>query len=457
MRGERVHRLTEILPDLDELEPVLDHVLAMARPDPRHTWSSAGEVETVGERLVDVESLEGAVDELAEQARERLAEIYGGVARVARALENHDRDTASRILVEIAESEEAAERPGRAEAYALAAVEVARELRDQRPLGLALRRAGRAARARGDLEAALPRYRKAWEICRVAGSRRDAAEAAIGAGNVLEEQGRWDEAETWYRRALERLDEHHGPAPERWHAALNLHIVLRSRGELDAARPWLEEAEKAAAVAEDPAAVPFLGSARGQLLMAEGDVLGADESFRRALGEADGARARVTIRLNLAESLLAQGRILEAGEEAREAEREALAASVVSRLPEVYRLLGRIAARNENPNAFVLFERALELVRERELPPFQAAVTLQAYAEAERGRGEEDTARALLHQAKEIFRELGIRHLRRRWVDLFGPTGDEAFGGGAEDGSTDENGSTDESGSTDEDAWTDAE
>lgn len=449
MTGETVHRLTEILPDLDELQPVLDHVLSTARPDPRHSSSTVGELDTVGQRLVDVESLEDAVDELAERFRERLAEIYGGVARVARALGNHDRDTAARILVEIAESEEAAERPRRAEAYAMAAVEVASELRDQRPLGLALRRAGRAARIRGDLESALPRYRRAWEICQAMGSPRDAAEAAIGVGNVLEEQGRWNEAETWYRRALERLDEHHGPAPERWHAALNLHIVLRSCGDLDAARPWLEEAERAADIAEDATAVPFLGTARGQFLMAEGDVLGADESFRRALGEADDARTRAAIRLNLAESLLAQGRILEAGEEARNAEREALTAGVVSRLPEVYRLLGRIAARNENPNAFVLFERALELVRERDLPPFEAAVTLQAYAEAERGRGEDRRARALLDRAKRIFRELGIRHVRRRWVDLFGPAADGAFGGGAEDGSTDENGSAEEGAGTD--------
>ncbi|MFP3948101.1 MAG: tetratricopeptide repeat protein, partial [Longimicrobiales bacterium] len=184
MKQERVDRLIDILPDFDELDPVFDHILATSRPDPGRTWSASGEVGTVGARLVDTESLEAATDEMAERAREHLAGLYRNVARVARALERGEREAAARILVEIAELEEDADRVDRAEAYALAAVEVARELRDRRPVALALRRAGRAARARGRLESALERYREAWEIGRVVGPVRDAAEAAIGAGNV---------------------------------------------------------------------------------------------------------------------------------------------------------------------------------------------------------------------------------------------------------------------------------
>jgi hypothetical protein len=94
-------------------------------------------------------------------------------------------------------------------------------------------------------------------------------------------------------------------------------------------------------------------------------------------------------------------------------------------------ILGRIAARQNNPDAFVLFERAVRIVRERGLPRFEEAVTLQAYADAERRRGNEETAGNLLQKARDIYDELGIRHLRRRWVDLFGPvTEDDAPAGG---------------------------
>jgi tetratricopeptide (TPR) repeat protein len=86
-----------------------------------------------------------------------------------------------------------------------AAFRAAREERDQRPVSLALRRWAAAARAQGKLVEALDRYQQAHEIARDSLDVQGAAEAAIGAGNVLERQGGWEDAEAWYRRALDAL------------------------------------------------------------------------------------------------------------------------------------------------------------------------------------------------------------------------------------------------------------
>ena len=73
-----------------------------------------------------------------------------------------------------------------------------------------------------------------------------------------------------------------------------------------------------------------------------------------------------------------------------------------------------------NPDAFVLFERALELGRERDLPDLEEALTLQAYAAAERSRGEHEAADQLMERARELYRRLGIEHVRHPWTDVYG-------------------------------------
>ena len=108
-------------------------------------------------------------------------------------------------------------------------------------------------------------------------------------------------------------------------------------------------------------------------------------------------------------------------EEAREAEREAIASGIVPKLPEVYRILGRIASAEDNPDAFVFFERALDIVRERSLPALEEALTLQAYAESEARRGEEDSAQELQKRMTERYRALGMSYTRHPWADSYGP------------------------------------
>jgi len=416
MRRLTIDEVKATLPDLEELRPVFDHLLARSEPDRARAWSGAAALGTVGARLVEGDSVERHAVALAQEEARALATVFERAARALSALADDDRAAAADALLSIAELEELRDRPAKAEAYAAAAFHTARGDKDQRPATLALRRWARASRSQGKLGDALARYARAHEAALALRDPRGAAEAAIGAGNVLEEQGRWDEAAAWYHRALSVV-EAVPEAPERWHALLNLAIVARSSGDLATGEARLHEATLAAA--SDPAAPQAIGNAWGQLAMAHGSFREAEARFRSALDGASGARARVTIRLNLAECLLALGRSLEATEHAREAEREAIRAHLLPKLPEVYRLLGRIAGAEGNADAFVFFERALEIVRERGLPALEEAVTLQAYAECERLRGEAETARDLLDRAAERFEALGLPRMRQPWADVY--------------------------------------
>ena len=421
MKRLTLDRITHVLPPLDELRPVMDHLLAQSVPDPEQAWTGGGELGTLGGRLVSGEDLASGVSGLADAARDRISNLYVAISDGIRCMADGDGAGAAEALLRAAALEEGLDHPDRAEAWAEAAFRAARDERDRRPVSLALRRWARAASAQGKLVEAPDQYEQAHEIARDSRDVQGAAEAAIGAGNVLERQGGWEDAEAWYRRALDALDADGRQGPETWQTQLNIHIVLRSAGSLDESLVWLQSASDSAEKLGDETAGPFLENAWGQFRMASGAFSEAERHLREGLSEATDAQARVTIRLNLAEALLAQDRTLEATEAAREAEREAIASGIVPKLPEVYRLLGRIGSAEDNPDAFVFFERALDIVRERHLPALEEALTLQAYAESEARRGENDSARELQKRMIERYRALGMSYTRHPWADSYGP------------------------------------
>ena len=414
----------QILPDLSELAPVLELLLASSDPDPAHLWSGSGELETEGARHVDSAALSREAGRLADRTREHLTALYTCLGEALQQLSRGDRDGAAEALLEAAALEEGNARADRARAYARSAYRLARDAGGQAVASRALRRWARAAKDLGDLNEAGTRYDEGFEVAVATGDGAGAAEAAIGIGNVLEQQGRWSEARGWYERALDVLQDEPDDRPERWQAMVNIHIVLRSAGALGESLDWLRRAEAEASRQGATDAEPFLRNARGQLHAWEGAFAEAEQCFRQALDATGHPGARVTIRLNLAESLLAQERLLDATEEAREAEREALRGAVLPKLPEIYRFLGRTAVAKGNPDAFVLFERALEIQRERGLPLLEQALTLQAYAQGERARGEQETADALLDRARELYSTLGISDLRHPWSDVYAKTPD---------------------------------
>lgn len=402
----RVDQLRALLPHLDELEPFRDRLLADSVTDPERRWTTSGELGTLGRRLVRSDGLEEAIPELVRALARRTASIYVKLARAIACLEAGDESGAVDHLLEAAEEEEREARPDRSEAFAMAAHEIARPLRDRSSAIRALRQAARAARARGRLEDARARYEQAHEAARALGKGVEAAISAIGRGNVSVDRGLWQDAEAWYRKALALLGD--DLREEHWHVYLNLSIVHRSMGDLDQSTEWLSRAERAFQELGDPPGRSILKNARGQLLMAAGSAEGAERLFREALDAAgERAEARVVIGVNLGEALLEQGRVLDAEEVARAAEEKAIVSNIVPRLPEVYRLLGAVAGARGLEDGFVFFEQALDLIRERGLPEFEMAQTLEAYGRFVLGTGRRGEAEARFREAARIYEGLG--------------------------------------------------
>jgi tetratricopeptide (TPR) repeat protein len=415
----RMKDLASLLPQGDELESLRRLLLLASTPDPRRTWSASGELDTAENRLVDLEAVARETGALADELRSHHAALHERVLEAFRSRASGDDAGTARALLDASALESDRGRHDRAQAWAAAAHAASAALRDRSLAGLALRRQGRAERALGQVEAALAHYAEACAIGEATGDVRGAAEAANGAGNVLEQCGRWNEAIPWYHRALEALGEQAEPFPEQWHAEINLHIVHRTLGQVAESAPWMERAEATAEELGDERARFFFENARGQLLMAQGAWPEAEGRFRVSLALAPAPNVGVTLRLNVAESLLAQGRVLDASEEARMAEAEAIAGGAPLTLPHVYRTLGRCAATMRNPDAFVFFERALEAPGPDGADGVERGMTLQAYALAEWQVDRPDTALDLLAQAARLYCTLGVHHFRRRWVDCF--------------------------------------
>ena len=397
------------LPAVDELRPLMDQLLASSIADGTDEWAGSALLRTAGARIIDPGAMRAALAQIVAVEQEHLRAVHECSAEAIDHLAGGDPTRAALALLEAAALEEGRDRAEKAEQYADAACGVLLSDGDPVVRARALRRRGRARRAAARYPEAEVDYVRAFEASEAIADLQGAAEAAIGTGNLLEDEGRWPEARSWYERALEVLSRDSEPRPERWHASLNLHVVLRAMGEVDASVPYLEEAERVAAELADPSATQFIENAWGQWFMARGAFDQARGRFWNALSAASSARSRVTIRMNLAEALASTGRRLEAAEEARTAEVEAIQGRVHGRLPEVYRLLGRLAAEEGSADAFVLFERALETIRRDDLPAIERARTLVAYAEAEDLVGEPDTAAELRAKAAQAFEALGVR------------------------------------------------
>lgn len=403
-----VDEVAGILPELDELRPVLDLLFARSVPDPERTWSGSGELGTVGDRLVPADALEGTAETLADTARDHLRNLYEAVGRAVGALIGGEPIAAAEAFLDASGLEEEARRLYRAEAYARAAHRAVRSGRDGRVRARCLRRLARILRGQGRLAEAGSRYQEAFDVALPSGAHREATIAAIGRGNVCVDRGRWSEAESWYRRAEELLEELDA-GPEHWHVELNLSIVAYRTGDLDASRRHLERAGELAGELDDPDAHPILGNAWGKLHKLSGEPDLAVERLRAALEAADDPLARVTISVNLADSLLDLDRALDAGELAREAERIALQGGVTPKLPDVYRLLGRVARRQGHEDGLVFYERALELIRSRRLPDFERAQTLEEYGALEMEVGRIDSAEAKLAESARLYGSVGMR------------------------------------------------
>jgi tetratricopeptide (TPR) repeat protein len=407
-RALKIDAALKALPDADDLAPLREALLGAWRADAGLGWADAESYSTIETRLADPAQVEAQVPALAERVRARVEEVMRHAVRALHALQAGDPAGAARHLVAAGEVEERARRLDEAERYFQRALELGRKPRDRRAEGLALRRLGRVARARGDWTSAARLYAQGYDVAVAERDAEGAVVACQGLGNVHVDQGRWDEARDWYLRGMSQCPPE-PPSAEYVHLANGLAVVERRLGDTDEAADWLSLAGEVARRLGDDGLLGYLDNGWGMLELARGTPERAEAAFRRALVRALDPFARTTVTVNLADPLLRQGRPREAEAAAREAEALALHHRAVTKLPDVYRTLGMVAGARRDAEGFVFFEQALAICAEHRLPPFEAAVTQHHYGRFEAALGDADAAAARLREARRMYDEIGAR------------------------------------------------
>jgi tetratricopeptide (TPR) repeat protein len=270
-----------------------------------------------------------------------------------------------------------------------------------------MRRLGRVAKRRGRLGEALEWYRRGFEIADAQRDREGMVVACQGVGNVLVDQGRWAAAGEWYQRGLE-IYRPELPARLLWQLHLNLSIVARRTGDLEASRRWLDRARETVEASGDQEAMVYVRNAEGLTRVAAGDLVGAERAYQEAMSAGGGPASRATVLINLAECLVSLGRIGESERVARELERLVVVNRLLPFLPHVYRGLGAVTRERRDEEGFLFYEQALALTPEAdEGLAFERALTQEEYGRFEARLGRLGAAAARLEEAGALLRRLG--------------------------------------------------
>ncbi len=405
-RALKIDAALKAIPETDDLAHLRDALLSASRADSGLAGGAAEGYPALNTRLADPAALERQVEALAERVRRRVEGVMRHTVRALDALQRGEAAEAARHLVDAGEVEEGERRLDQAREFYERALEIGRRPRDRRGEGLALRRLGRVARALGQWELAARRYQESFDVSVAQRDDVGAVVACQGMGNVHVDQSRWSEARAWYLRGVERCPAR-PPTAEHVHLCVGLSVVQRRLGDLDAAAEWLARGEESAA--QLGSLMAFVDHAWGRLHLARGEAEDAERAFRRALGRELDPVTRVAVMVGLSEPLLRQGRTREALAVARDAEALAIHSRAVVKLPDVYRALAAAASERGNPEAYLFYEKALEVCRDHGLPAFEAAATQHHYGRLEARRGDPEAAAARLGEAYRLYTELGAR------------------------------------------------
>jgi tetratricopeptide (TPR) repeat protein len=413
-----VERALALVPDAEEFLPLSEAVIGSSRVDRDKLWARSAAYATLGKRVVDPTRLAEMIPSLVERSQERLQELYDRILDAIRHEQAGDLAAAAQALVSAGEVEEGDGRLEKAEKIYRMALEVSRDLREKDAQVLALRRLGRAARAAGRLDEAWEWYERSHQLAVDQMDLAGQAVACQGLANVCDDRGERERARTWNERGLEIARGLRDPALE-WPFYTNLSVLAIQLGELAEAEALLAKAKERIEATGGDHALPFYLNNRGLLLTEHGDLPDAEAVFREALGRTTSARWELTVRCNLGDVLLRQGRLFEAQEEARRAEEVAIVHRLLDDLVEVYGLLGGIARARCDEEGFVFYEQALNVCHERGLPRKEEAAVLHGYAMLHASCGRPVEARAYLDAAREIYESLGfVPELGRVDADL---------------------------------------
>jgi len=393
-----------LLPDVDDLAALRDHVVALSYARKPETWNAAEPNRTIGKRNIDPTELRKRVPQVLARVSGHVTELYDAAVDALESERKGDLSQAVRALVRAGEHEEKGIRYTQAHAWYRQALGIAEQLRDRQPEMEALCHLGRLEASRGYLDEGARAFQRSLALAEAETDDEHAAGACQGLGDVLFAQSQFPGAEAWYTRGLQ-----YAKHDRKLAGSLNLGLgetALR-RGQIAAATERLEQALQNFEALGDQQGIVRTLLARGLIDAAQGRPADVLTTYRAALGQlAPGSdpALELAVRMRLTELYLELGRLPDAEDEVRRAEELAIAQQQTRALARVYLLLGKMRGAQGDESGFVFFEQAIELCRGGETAPRLEADVYREYAAFRTTMGDRHEARAYLERARDLLR-----------------------------------------------------
>jgi tetratricopeptide (TPR) repeat protein len=406
----RVEKALGLLPELEALAPLRALLVSISSPDKRAQWSSSGPYLTLGKRGLDPDEVRRRLPVILHQMTEHLQAVYTAYVEALECQQRDDGGGTVAALVQAGRLEETVGRLAPARAWYEVALGVSEALQNRRPEVESLRSLGRLSLALGRDTEGARYFQRALALAEAEADQTGAIAACRGLGDAALQQGEWVGAQAWYARGL-RLAEAAGDTRAIGEVQHALGELARKQGDLTAAGDHLRHALECFEASGDTREMARALNTHGLVEASRGRDAAAVGAYREALAWAR-RRERdwdieVSVRINLAHLHLEAGRLLEAEEELRRAEQVAIAASLPTRLVQIYVLLGTLRGRQGDETGFVFFEHAVELACNVARSPLLEAQAYYEYGLFQQGLGHQEEARAYLERAGERVQAAG--------------------------------------------------
>lgn len=402
-----VERALALVPRLDEYLPLIDTIIGTSATDHQKLWTRSNEYATVSKRIIDTAVLRQQVPEIAERAKDRLQQLYGLIVEAIDAQQSGNPAAAAEALVRAGELEEAGQWYDKAEQFYSLALHVAENLKNSEPRILALRRLGRASRSMGRLHEAWEWYEQSYNLAEAALDVPGQVIACQGFGNLCDDWGQRVRARAWYATGLARAAPLQRPDLT-WPFHTNLAALAIQDGDLAHAEAELALARKTIEAAGAGPAMLFWYNNQGLLAQGRENPAAAEKVYREGLQHSQTPFWEMRLRINLGQSLVSQGRLFEAAEQARRAEDLTILYRTISFLVDVYLLLGAIAREQKDEDGFVFYEQALGVAREQNLPPIKVSGVYHQYGLFLLACCRDAEGLTHLEHARELYHELQL-------------------------------------------------
>jgi tetratricopeptide (TPR) repeat protein len=399
----RVEKVLRLLPEVDVLAPLRSLLISTSRPH-----AAEEQHLTVGKRIVRSGRLSELIPQSIQRVSEHLSTLYYLAVDALDAEERGDTPAAVRAFLQASKVEARVGREPAARMWIEHALRIAEEERDRRPEIESLQELGRLEMTLGARDKAARLFQRSFALAEAEGDGARAAAACLALGNIALQRGTSQGAVSWFSRGLQHSD---GNAAMTGRLHLGMSEVLVVRDALEEATARLKMAEQCLSSPEDgPGLVEFLGC-MARLAARAGRQEDAIGHYRAALDHAQRGthdpRVELPVRLELCRFLLTAGRLVDAEDEARRAEEEAVVNNLTNDLARLYIIMGGIRTSQRDDSGFVFFEKAIELSRSGEPAPLIEAEAYYEYGLFRRTFDDPYEARAYLERAREILETLG--------------------------------------------------